>query len=106
MYASLRLKEDFMSDVLVHKASDLKPQTRAAIEAEFGRRLRDDEEISIAARAAEDVSTGSSRAEAVRRLEAHYARMDEKTKDIPEEEIEHLLLEAIRSARPGYEERR
>ncbi len=95
-----------MPDVLVHKARELKPQTRAAIEAELGRALRDDEEVSIAASAVEETSTGGSRPAALRRLEAHYARMDEKTKDIPEEEIEQILLEAIRSVRPGYEERR
>ncbi len=95
-----------MPDVLVHKASELKPQTRAAIEAEFGRALRDDEQVSITACAAEETSKESSRSAALRRLEAHYARMDEKTKDIPEQEIEQILLEAIRSVRPGYEERR
>ena len=46
-----------------------------------------------------------SRAAALRRLEAYYARMDEKTKDVPGQEIEEILLEAIRSVRPGYEER-
>lgn len=46
-----------------------------------------------------------SREVVLRRLEAHYARMDEKTKDIPEQEIEEVLLEAIRSVRPHYEER-
>ncbi|HEV2689040.1 MAG TPA: hypothetical protein VGV35_10805 [Bryobacteraceae bacterium] len=95
-----------MPDVLVHKASDLKPQTRAAIEAEFGRALRDDEEISIAARLPSETAAGTTQLAALRRLEALYARTDEKTKDIPEEEIEQILLEAIRSARPGYEEHR
>ena len=95
-----------MSDLLVHKASELKPETRAAIEAEFGRALRDDEEVSIVARAPEKSSTESQHQAALRRLEAHYARMDEKTKDIPEKEIEEILLDAIRSVRPNYEERR
>jgi len=106
-----------MPDMLIHKANELKPQTRKAIEAEFGRALRDDEEISIAARASEgapapssasafDSPAESAHSAALRRLEAHYARMDEKTADIPEEEIEQILLEAIRSVRPIYQERR
>ena len=94
-----------MPDALVHKARELRPETRAAIEAEFGRPLHDDEEISIAARRAGESSTEASRKAALRRLEAHYASMDEKTKDIPENEIEEILLEAIRSVRPHYEER-
>lgn len=95
-----------MPDVLVHKASDLKPQTRAAIEAEFGRALRDDEEISIATRLPSETAAGNSQIAALRRLEAHYSGMDEKTNGIPEQEIEQILIEAIRSVRPSYEEHR
>ncbi len=36
-----------MSNVLIHKARELKPQTRAAVEAELGRSLKDDEDVSI-----------------------------------------------------------
>jgi hypothetical protein len=35
--------------LVTHKASDLKPQTRAALEAEYGRPLREDEEIGLLA---------------------------------------------------------
>lgn len=46
-----------------------------------------------------------SREVVLRRLEAHYARTDEKTKDIPEQEMKRSCFEAIRSVRPHYEER-
>ncbi len=90
--------------MLVHRVKDLKPAIRAAIEAEFGRPLRDDEEVSIAASPAGESSEEGTRAAALLWLEAYYARMDEKTKDIPEQEIEQILHEAIRSVRPHYEE--
>ncbi len=38
-----------MPNVAVHKAGELKAETRAAVEAELGRSLRDDEEVSIMA---------------------------------------------------------
>jgi hypothetical protein len=91
-----------MPELVTHKASDLQPQTRAALEAEFGRFLRDSDEVSITTKAPSE----EERQAALRRLEAHYARMDERTKDIPEEEIEEIMLEALRSVRPDYQERR
>jgi hypothetical protein len=91
-----------MPELVTHKASDLKPQTRAALEAEFGRFLRDNDEVSITTKTPSE----EERQAALLRLEAHYALMDERTKDIPDEEIEEIMLEAIRSVRPGYEERR
>ena len=95
-----------MQSVLTHKARDLRPQTRAALEAEFGRRFQDDEEVSIMAFSPHEAPAGEARREVVRRLEEHFERMDQKTKDIPEEEIDEILTEAMRSVRPGYRERR
>ena len=50
-------------------------------------------------------TASESHAAALRRLEAYYAGMDERTKGVPGQEIEEILLEAIRNVRPGYEER-
>ena len=36
-----------MPDVAIHKADELAPSTRAAVEAELGRTLRGDEEVTI-----------------------------------------------------------
>ena len=91
--------------VLIQRASQLRPQTRAALEAELGRRLQDDEEVSIMAFAPHQAPTGEARREAARRLEEHLARIDEKTKSVSEAEIEDALDEAFRSVRPGYRER-
>jgi len=94
-----------VSSVLIQRVSEMRPQTRAALEAELGRRLQDDEEVSIMAFAPHDAPMGEARREAAQRLREHLARIDEKTKGVPEAEIEDALGEALRSVRPGYRER-
>ena len=94
-----------MSSVLIHKASELRPQTRAALEAELGRRLQDNEQVSIMVFVPHEAPTGGARREAGRRLEEYLNRIDEKTKTVPEAEMEAALDEALRGARPGYRKR-
>jgi hypothetical protein len=93
-----------MHSVLINKASDLKPHTREVLESEFGRRFRDDEEVSIMAFLPHEAPTDEARREAAARLEQHFERMDERTADIPEEEVDEIVIEAMRSVRPGYQE--
>ena len=95
-----------MHSVLTHKASEIKPQTRAALEAEVGRPLRDDEEVSFIALLPHEAPVGEACQAACRRLDASLGRIEDKVKDIPVEEFEELLLEAMRSVRPGYQEYR
>ncbi len=95
-----------MPSVLIHKASELKPQMRAAVEAELQRSLRDDEEVSIMAFEPHEAPTGEVRQKAARALQEHLSQIDKKTKDIPDNEMEDVLNEALRSVRPGYRERK
>lgn len=94
-----------MPNVLIHKVSELRPETRAAVEAELGRSLQDDEEVSIMSFVTHEAPTGKARAEAERNLEAHLNRIDQKTKSVPEQDIEDTLNEALHNVRPGYRER-
>jgi hypothetical protein len=94
-----------MPNVLIHKASELRPETRAAVEAELGRSLQDAEEVSIMAFVTHEAPTGQARAEAVRALQEHLSRIDHATKGVPKEDLEDTLNEALRSIRPGYRER-
>ena len=94
-----------MPNVLIHKANELKPQTRAAVEAELGRSLKDDEDVSIMAFSMHESPTGEARREAGQRLEAHLKRMDSATAKVPDEESEAALNEALNNVRPGYRER-
>jgi hypothetical protein len=95
-----------MHSLLTHKASEIKPQTRAALEAEVGRPLKDEEQVSFIALIPHEAPIGAARQEACRRLDASLARIEDKVKDIPVEEFEEILLEAMRSVRPGYQEYR
>jgi len=90
---------------LIHKVSEMKPQMRAAVEAELGRSLRDDEEVSIMAFEPHPAPTGESRRDAARALQEHFNRIDQRTNNIPDEEMEGALNEALRSVRPAYSER-
>lgn len=94
-----------MSSVLIHKASELRPRTRAALESELGRRLQDNEQVSIMVFVPHEAPEAKARREAGRRLEEHLNRTDAKTKTVPEAEMEAVLDEALRSVRPGYRER-
>ncbi len=93
-----------MPNVLINKASELRPETRAALEVELGRPLDDDEEVSIMAFRPHEAPAGEGRADARRDLEQHFQRVDQKTEG-PKAEHESALNEAIRNVRPGYRER-
>lgn len=95
-----------MSNILIHKASELKPATRAALEVELGRSLGDDEDVSIMAFAAHDPPVDEARVEAGRKLEAYFARIDGYKADAPHEETDAALDAALKKARPGYHERK
>jgi L-lactate utilization protein LutC len=94
-----------VSSVLIHKASELRPKTRAALEAELGRRLQDNAQVSTMVFVPHEAPTGKARREAGRRLKEHLNRVDARPKTAPETEMEAALDEALRSVRPGYRER-
>ena len=94
-----------MPNVLIHKASELKAETRVALEVELGRSLQDDEEVSIMAFSPHDAPTGEARREAGHKLEDHFNRINQKLKGACADETEEALDEALRSVRPGYRER-
>ena len=94
-----------MPSLLIHRASELRIETRAALEAELGRSLQDDEEVSIMAFVPRAAPTGEARREAGRNLQDHFNRIDQKLKGASPEETEEALDEALRSVRPGYRER-
>ncbi len=94
-----------MPSVLIHKVSEIKSQMRTALEAELGRSLRDDEEVSIMAFEPHEAPAGKARKDAARGLQKHFNQIDQRTKNKPDEEMEDALNEALRSVHPGYRER-
>ena len=95
-----------MANILIHKANELQPATRAALEAELGRSLGDNEDVSIMAFPTHDPPVDEDRVEAARKLAAYFAKKDSRKPDEPDEDAEAALDEALKKARPGYHERK
>jgi hypothetical protein len=93
-----------MPNVLIHKARELKPQTRAAVEAELGRSLSDDEDVSIMAFATHEEPASEVRSRANQELETYLKRIDQQTAKVTGEGAEEELQEALKKVRPGYRE--
>jgi hypothetical protein len=85
----------------LRNARDLSPDQKAAIESLLGRRVLEDEEISIRAIHPPGLSD-QRRKELVEELTKCFADVDGRRKPGPAEEAEEILTEAIRSTRPGY----
>ena len=95
-----------MANVLVHKVSEMRPEVRTALETELGRPLKDEEEVSIMAFEPHPAPAGEARKQAVQGLQEHLKQTDEKTKAVPDAEMEATLNEAMQSVRPRYVERK
>jgi hypothetical protein len=86
---------------MIHKAKDLSPNQRAAIESLLGRRILEDEAISI--RAIESPALSEERKhELVEQLKKYFAEVDGRRKQGSPEEAEDVINEAMKSVRPGY----
>ena len=86
---------------MIHSAKDLSADQKTVIEGLLGRRVLEDEEISI--RAIHPTALSAERRnELVARLTGYFAEVDARRKPGSEEEAEEILTEAIRSVRPGY----
>lgn len=96
-----------MQNAISHKAKELKPEVRAAIESEFGRPLQDDEGISIVAYPPylpHDSPEDKERQNGAAKLRAVFSQFDQENTASPEE-TEEIVFEALRHRKPGYRER-
>ena len=86
---------------MIHKAKDLSPDQRAAIESLLGRRILEDETISV--RVIESPSLSDERKrELVEQLKKYFAEVDARRKPGSSEEAEEIINDAMKSVRPGY----
>ena len=86
---------------MIHKAKDLSPEQKVAIESLLGRQVLDDEAISV--RAIEPpVLSDQQKHELTERLRKYFAEVDARRHPGCAEEAEDVLTEAIRSSRPSY----
>ena len=88
-----------MHSVTVQRAGEMPPPLKAAVEQILGRSIGADEEISIVAVSPQDVAPAGGRAAVVEKLQALLNRRTEKVRDIPEDEINSVIDEAVHQAR-------
>ena len=87
---------------MIRSAKELSPDQKQAIEALLGRRISDEEEISIRAMDAPKDVTPERRAEILASLREHFATADARRQPVSTEDADDILNEALRSTRPGY----
>ena len=86
----------------VHKARDLSPDIRTAVEALLGRPLQDDESIAVKAFKGEVVKpapTGSLREKAFQRLQSRMDNTGRRLCGLPEGELDAAIDEAVETVR-------
>jgi hypothetical protein len=86
---------------MICKAKDLSPEQKVAIESLLGRRVLDDEAISV--RAIEPPAlSDQQKHDLAEHLRKYFAEVDAQRHPGSAEQAEEVLTEAIRSSRPGY----
>ena len=86
---------------MIRNAKDLLPDQKAVIESLLGRRVLENEAISVRAIELPPLSD-QRRREQTAELRKYFAEVDARRKPGPPEEAAEILTEAIRSSRPGY----
>ncbi|MBI1790253.1 MAG: hypothetical protein HYR60_22195 [Acidobacteria bacterium] len=88
-----------MRNVSIRKAGELPQAVKDAVEQLLGRPIAADEEISIVAVPPQLVPPSENRETVARKLEAFLDRRAEKVQDVPEEQIDEVIDQAIHHAR-------
>jgi hypothetical protein len=87
-----------MQNVSIQKASELPQVVKSAVEQLLGRSIAPDEEISVAV-PPQQVPPSESRAALAQSLEAFLNRRTDKVSELPEEEMDAAIEEALHAAR-------
>ena len=86
---------------MIHKAKDLSPDQKAAVESLVGRQILEDEAVSV--RAFEPpVLSDQRRQKIVESLKRYFAQVDANSKPVSAEEVDEAITEAMLSTRPNY----
>ena len=86
---------------MIHKAKDLSPDQKLLVENLLGRRVLEDEAISV--RTFEPIALSDERRrEIAEELKRYFAEIEAQRKHCSADEVDAILDEAIRSTRPGF----
>ena len=88
-----------MQTMSVHRANELGNAARSAVESLLGRKVADEEHVTVMAYPAEPAEAEADRTAAGRDLIEDLDGMAASARDIPEEEMEALFDEAFRHVR-------
>ena len=88
-----------MPDISVQKAGEMSPPLRSAIEQLLGRPIGADDEISVVAVSPQRIIPSGTGQTDVEKLEALLNRRAEKMRDVPEDEVDAVIDEAVHRAR-------
>jgi len=91
-----------MHNVSVQKSEDLSAAVKSALESLLGRALEPGEEVSIMTFRPHAAPQGSERDDLAKRLRAQMDEMAGRSGGASEQELDEILDEAMRSARPDY----
>jgi hypothetical protein len=86
---------------MIRNAKDLSPDQKMAIESLLGRRVLEDEEISVRAIQPPPLSD-ERRMELLSDLKAYFAEVDAQRQPVSPEEADAIIDESLRSTRPNY----
>ena len=89
---------------MIHKAKDLSPDQKLTVENLLGRRVLDDETISIRAVHSHPISE-QRRADIAKQLREYFAEVDAHRQQASAEEADEIITEAIKTSRLGYRSR-
>jgi hypothetical protein len=88
-----------MAEIAIHNVRDLGQDARRALEVLLGRRLAEEEQVSVTALAARPAPSGEARKIAAERLFESLSKMSESARAIPDDELESLIDEAMDDVR-------
>jgi len=95
-----------MQNVTIQKAEDLSADVKSAVELLLGRRLEAGEEISVLAFRSHEAPDAGVRQELGVRLGKMIDALGQRAREASDEELDEILDEAMRSARPSYRRRK
>ena len=88
-----------LGNIAIHRANELPSGARLAVERILGRALKPDEEVSIMAFSPHDAPAGETRQQFARQMEGRIAATAESVRNIPDDEQEAAIGEAVSHVR-------
>ncbi len=88
-----------MASVSIHKASDLRPDVKSAVEQLLGRAIESDEEVSVIATPPQQIAASADRAAIARKLQNFLDGRAEKSRGLSDKEMDSTVDEAVERVR-------